>query len=105
MGKFFFVSSIAVSSAIFSFLITAITGTYIVHGETAIGVGLLWAFSLPAIVVLSLLTLSAYSRYLTFEKSSVRLAFYGGCVLCVAVVAQPITYLILTIYGKLASTI
>ncbi len=92
MGRFFYAFSITINSAILSLLITAIVGTYFIHGEEAIGVGLLWAFSLPFIIILSLLSLCFHSKYLACEVWYQRFFIYIACVFFTAITAPILTY-------------
>lgn len=91
MGKSLFAIIVAVTSSILSLIITAIIGTYFVHGEEAIGIGLLWAFSLPMIVILSISSLTLYQKYLRSESATARTTLYVSIILGVTLMSPIVT--------------
>jgi len=91
--------SVAFNAALFQFLIAALLGTFVYEGEAAEGVGLMWFVTLPATLVLGLLSSFAFTWCLGRRRGRGR---YGAYVILVTAVV-PLAYA-LTIAGLLAAT-
>jgi hypothetical protein len=91
--------SVALNAAIFQFLIAALLGTFVNEGEAAEGVGLMWFATLPATLVLGLLSSFAFDWCVGRDSGRGR---YGAYAILVAAVA-PLAF-VLTIAGLLAAT-
>ena len=86
---------IAVSSSILSLIITVIIGTYFIHGEEAIGIGFIWIFSLPLIIVFSSESSHFFRKYLNSKNFKLRAVFYVGIIIGVTLIAPFVTYAVL----------
>ena len=76
-----YAASVAVTSAIVSFLIVVVTGPLFSDGETWTGFALAWFFyGLPALLVASASTIAVYGTYRRATSQIGRAACYLGCV-------------------------
>jgi hypothetical protein len=86
---------IAVSSSILSLIIAVIIGTYFIHGEEAIGIGFIWIFSLPLIIVFSSESAHFFRNYLNNKNIRLRTVFCVGIIIGVTLIAPFLTYAVL----------
>ena len=55
-----FATSVAFNAAVLSFIAALVLGTFFLQGESAQGAGLTWVYSLPAVLVLGLVTVAVF---------------------------------------------
>ena len=85
MGRLAFAVSIAVNAAVFALISTATLVTvFIEPSEESLSWGLMWAASIPAIVILSAASVVAYPRYRSTESFGIRFGLYLALVVLVA---------------------
>ena len=95
MNRFFWTIGVLASAFLISFLLILVLGGIVYSGEEAIGVGMLWYYSLPALIVLSGLSgWFSYRRY--FEQRGLWLKVHGLILQAVvlAVSAPVVTYMV-----------
>jgi hypothetical protein len=79
-----------------SFICLLLLGGYIFDGEAAMGIGILWAYSIPAYLLLGiLLGRLSYGWYSIQSATLVQTTSLLGLALSVAVLGPSVTYLVL----------
>jgi hypothetical protein len=95
MNKFFWVIVVLVCAFLSSFLLVLTLGGMIYSGEQAIGVGMLWYYSLPALIILGVLTgWFSFSWYLKQQRLWLMCCGLLMLSFTLAVSAPVITYLV-----------
>jgi hypothetical protein len=78
-----------------SFTLTLLYATFVGQGGEAMGIGMLWYYSLPALIIVSILialaTLNWYQKVTRARSKGVRLFFLS---LTVSIASPLLTYLI-----------
>ena len=95
MNRFFWTIGVLAGAFLISFLLILVLGGIVYSGEEAIGVGMLWYYSLPALIVLSALS-GWFSYRWYFEQRGLWLKVHGLILQAVvlAVSAPVVTYMV-----------
>ena len=94
MKRLTYTTLIIIFGLVVGFILLLLSGGYIFEGEVAMGVGILWYYSLPAFLLLGYLTARAsYNWYSTQSVLHTQTASLLGFALVVAVLAPAVTYL------------
>ena len=95
MNRFFWTIGVLAGAFLISFLLILVLGGIVYSGEEAIGVGMLWYYSLPALIVLSVLS-GWFSYRWYFEQRGLWLKVHGLILQAVvlAVSAPVVTYMV-----------
>jgi hypothetical protein len=96
-----YVSSIAAIAGLSSFLTVVAAKSWFPSGEAWEGAGLLWAFSVPSIVVLSALSWPVYVRYRRAHTMKATTLIYLANVIGILIGGFAATYGIVTLLGRL----
>lgn len=89
--KILFGVSVALNSALMDFLYSMLMGTFVYEGEAAMGVGMLWAFSLPATGLLGLACAVFFDWYESGPSGLPRYLRYLALVVAVATASVVLT--------------
>jgi hypothetical protein len=76
---------VAVCASLLSFIVVAFAATYLTQGEDSLALGLDWALSQPATLLLAALTALVFPRYSTRSSLRDQMTFFLPLVLAVAV--------------------
>ena len=87
-----YVSAIAVTVTLGSFLAIVIAGLWFRSGETQAAWGVLWVYSIPSFVVLSALSWLVYVRYRQATSAAETTVIYLGNLLVVLAGGLALTY-------------
>lgn len=96
MKRITYTSLIIIFGLVVGFILLLVSGGYIIEGEVAMGIGLLWYYSLPAFLLLGYLT--ARVSYNWYSAQNVLLSQTAGLLgfaLAIAILAPAATYLAL----------
>jgi hypothetical protein len=91
-GGLLYVGSIAVNTILGSLLAIVAARNVFPSGEAWIAAGVLWAFSLPSFLVLSVLSWFVYVRYRQAKSAMVTGLIYAGNLLVVLAGGFALTY-------------
>lgn len=101
-----FAASIAVNALLLSFLVMASAGPLFPGGEHWLSIAIPWALSAPLAIVLSILCLRFYPRYIQSSSAGQRVLTYVSLVAAVAAAAPMITSVLLfagfSVYGAIS---
>ena len=95
MKRLTYTALIIVFALIVGFLLLLIVGGYIFEGEAALGVGILWYYSLPGVLILGyLIARFSFPWYVNQNAVLMQTIWLLGSALTVAVMAPAITHLV-----------
>ena len=95
MNRFFWIIVVLLCAFITSFLLVLGLGGIVYSGEEAIGIGMLWYYSLPGLVILGVFSgWASYSRYLKYERIVLTFRSLVLQSFALAVAAPILTYLV-----------
>lgn len=93
MNRAVYTGFLIVAALLVGFLLLLISGGYILEGEAAMGMGILWYYSLPAFLLLGYLVgRSTHGWYSTQSAVYNQLAILLGLAFAVAVLSPLVTY-------------